>query len=245
MQNKYNTSIIIPAFNEQEILESAVNQVLAWARQNTDKVELIIAENGSTDETPSIVDRLASDNSEVGVLHLKEANFGKAIKVAAQAAKHERIILLNADWIDAEFMQRALPLLDNNDIVVGSKVLDPSADRRPLLRKALSITLNVFIRTFFKFKGSDSHGLKAFKAKSVVPIINSCTSLEIIETEMLLRAQWEGLKTVEVPVGIEELRPPRVGIARRSVVVAKELWLLNRSLRDIRQKSDSKLSSRG
>lgn len=242
---KHEVSIIIPAYNEEQLLEKAIDRVVMWARQNTKRAEIIVAENGSTDKTPKIADILETKYAEVRVLHLKEANFGLAFRAAMQKARFGRAILLNADWIDTDFISRSLPLLDVSDLVVGSKVLDPSSDHRPFLRKLLSKLLNIVIRVIFKFKGSDSHGLKAFNVRSVLPLVNSCMSLEIIETELLLRAQWGGLKIVEVPVGIEELRPPRLGILKRCVIVARELWLLNKSLRDIRQTSGAKRASRG
>lgn len=242
---KHELSIIIPAYNEEQILEAAIDRVVMWARQNAKRTEVVVVENGSTDSTAAIVDSLAGEYTEVIAIHLKEANFGLAVRAAMQKVRFSRTVLLNADWIDTDFIGRSLPLLDSSDIIVGSKVLDPSSDHRPYARKLLSKLLNFVIRALFKFKGSDSHGLKAFKTKTVLPLINSCMSMEIIETELLLRAQWGGLGIVEIPVNIEELRPPRLGILKRCIIVARELWLLNKSLRDIRQTSGAKRASRG
>lgn len=240
-----NVSIIIPAYNEELLLKTAVERTLQWARSHTDQAEVIIAENGSTDATARLADELAERNKEVVALHLPEANFGRAFRTALQQAHYDSTILLNADWVDPEFMTQSLPLLEVSDVVVGSKTLDPTADHRPLVRKLLSKLLTATIRIVFRFRGSDSHGLKALKTKAILPIVNDCQSLEIIETELLLRAQWSDLTIVEVPVSIEELRPPRLSVARRCLIVGRELWLLSYALRDIRHAREGRRASRG
>lgn len=240
----HKVSVIIPVYNEELLLKAAVEKSLQWTRAHTQKAEIIIAENGSTDATATIADELAAHHAEIVVLHLPEANFGKAFRAAVRQARFEITILLNADWIDTDFMAQVLPLLEVSDMVVGSKTLDPTADHRPYIRKLLSKLLTTIIRIAFRFRGSDSHGLKAFQTKKLQPIINDCQSLEIIETELLLRAQWSGLRIVEVPVSIEELRPPRLSVLKRCGIVARELWLLHHALRDVRQTSEEKRASR-
>jgi glycosyltransferase involved in cell wall biosynthesis len=234
---KYDVSIIIPAYNEELLLKSAVEKTLLWTRQYAKDTQIIIAENGSSDATAKIADLLANQSPEVTVLHLPEANFGKAVRAAVQHTKFDRTILFNADWIDTDFMAKTLPMLETNDVVVGSKTLDPQSDHRPYIRKLLSKLLTMIIKTFFHFKGSDTHGLKAFQTKKMLTIVNDCQCLEIIETELLLRAQLGGLRIAEVPVSIEELRPPRLSVIKRCFIVARELWLLSGVLRNIRRQS--------
>jgi glycosyltransferase involved in cell wall biosynthesis len=235
---KYNVSIIIPAFNEEELLEAAVEKVLKWALQNLKSFEIIIVENGSTDTTANISDRLAGKYSGVVVLHLPEASIGKAIKAGMQRAKLESIVVLDADWIDLDFMAKSLKSLEEGDIVVGSKMLNPASDHRPFFRKVLSWMLTMFIRVVFRFRGSDSHGLNAFRAQSVKPIMEECQMSEIIKTELLLRAQRKGLKIIEFPASIKELRAPRLSVIKRCFMVSRELWQLSRVLRDIRRANE-------
>lgn len=243
---KYDISIIIPAYNEELLLKSAVEKTLLWTRQYTKNTQIVIAENGSSDATAKIADLLANQFPEVTVLHLPEANFGKAVRAALQHAKFDKTILLNADWVDTDFIAQTLPMLEASDVVIGSKSLDPTSDHRPYIRKLLSKLLTIIIKTFFHFKGSDTHGLKAFQTKKVLPIVNDCQCLEIIETELLLRAQLGGLRIAEVPVSIEELRPPRLSVIKRCFIVARELWLLSGVLRNIRrQTTELKRATRG
>jgi glycosyltransferase involved in cell wall biosynthesis len=225
-------SIIIPAYNEQEILITELERLVDWLRAQPQwRAEVLIIENGSTDDTSAIADKLAERFPEVKAIHQREASFGKAVQAGLLAATHPLTILLNADWIDTDFIRLAVRELAVNDIVVGSKVLDPTADKRPLTRKLLSRLLTVVIKRLFNFKGSDSHGLKAFRTPVAQQLAADCQTHEIIETELLVKAQWLGHVIVEVPVGIEEMRPPRQGLTSRSLVMARELYRLRKQFK--------------
>lgn len=228
-------SVLLPAYNEELLLQSAIDQVVAWLREHRLAGEVLVLENGSRDQTLAIANKQATQHPEVRVLHLPEPNFGAAVRLGVTKARFTSTILLNVDWIETQFMTQALPLLQASQIVVGSKVLEPATDRRPLTRKLLSRLLTFVLHRFLGFTGSDSHGLKVFQTEAVRPIIAACQCFEIIETELLLRARRTGLSVVEIPVGVEELRAPRLSVARRCVTVARELWLLHQALRETKK----------
>ena len=212
-------SIIIPAYNEEEIIGGALDVLLAAGFSS---YEFIVVENGSSDKTAQIVKSYAKNHPEVVLSSLKEASFGGAIREGVRLAKGKYVVLLNADWIDTEFIAAATKLLGQYDIVVGSKVLDKNLDQRPFVRKVLSRILTYVLHRSFGFKLSDSHGLKAWNSSQNTLWLKSMQN-EIIETEFLLRAMHEDSSMTEIAVKIEEHRAPRISIFKRGVTMLREL----------------------
>ena len=86
-------SIIISAYNNERYVLSAVNSVMS---QKVDNIEVILVDDGSTDQTPQILDRLADEYQNVHVIHQENriyASFNNGIKRAVG----EYIYILNSD----------------------------------------------------------------------------------------------------------------------------------------------------
>lgn len=220
-------SIVVPIYNEEAILEEEITNFLRKLKKlGEDRFEIILAENGSTDKTLAIAQRLAKKHREVRTLHLSQPGFGKAFHAGAEQALYPNIFLLNADWLDKKFVQEALPLLVDYPIVVGSKVMRGAKDERPLLRKFGSFALTNALKFFFGYHGTDSHGLKAFRRKELLTLLSVCGSDEVIESELLVRAMRSNYPITEVPVSLKEMRPPRLSFYYRALKVLKELFQL-------------------
>ncbi|XTZ39278.1 poly-beta-1,6-N-acetyl-D-glucosamine synthase [Salmonella enterica] len=88
-------SIIIPCFNEEKNVEETINAALAQRYQN---IEVIAVNDGSSDQTQAILDRLAIQHPRLRVIHLAQ-NQGKAIalKTGAAAAKSEYLVCIDGD----------------------------------------------------------------------------------------------------------------------------------------------------
>ncbi len=88
-------SIIVPVHNGQKYIKSSVESVI---NQNTDEdYEIIIVENGSTDETASIVDEIASTNNMVTALHMGPIGLYAARQEGIKKASGDYIIALDSD----------------------------------------------------------------------------------------------------------------------------------------------------
>lgn len=87
-------SYIVPAYNDQEVLESKVNDVLKQLPRRYTSYEVVIVNDGSLDGTGQIADQLAASNpAEVRVIHMSTNHgFEAAIKTGAHAAKGEHIL---------------------------------------------------------------------------------------------------------------------------------------------------------
>ncbi len=91
-------SCVMPAFNEESTLDRVVPEVIAAMRQLSPKVELVVVNDGSSDTTEAVLDRLTQSHPELVTLHLSR-NFGKeaALSAGIDAAAGEVLVLMDAD----------------------------------------------------------------------------------------------------------------------------------------------------
>ena len=84
-------------------------------------------------------------------------------------------------------------------------------------------------KLFFGFRGTDTHGMKAFRLEKVVDIVQQCkTDKDILASELILRMQRAGLYMSEIPVEIDEIRAAPVNLLNRVPSAIKnlvKLWL--------------------
>jgi hypothetical protein len=117
------------------------------------------------------------------------------------------------------------------DMVIGSKVMEGANDRRPLKRRLATKVYNRVLRVTLGFRGTDTHGLKAFVRRPLLPVAASCVvEHDVFASELVIRAQRVGLNVVEIPVQLEEKRAPSVRLIRRVPRVLKNLVRLMASI---------------
>lgn len=218
-------SIVIPVYNEESILEAAVGDLVERMKPLALRYELILAENGSRDRTVELARGLAARLPQVRTFSLGEPNYGKALKRGILEASGEIVICEEIDLCDVDFYLRALALLDAHEaeLVVGSKVLAESRDERPLLRQVATLVINGMLRVSLGFKGTDTHGLKALRRSSLVPVVESClVDRDLFASELVIRAERSrSVRVREIPVRLREKRPPSVHLFKRVPHVLK------------------------
>jgi len=212
-------TVVMPAFNEAEILETSVKTVVEGLRERGDAFEVVIVENGSTDGTNAIADSLATSFPEVRVEHRAVADYGRALRAGLLSARGEIVVNFDTDFFDLDFLAAAIARVrepNGPTIVVGSKRGEGASDSRAPLRKLATAVFSTVLRVAFGLHVSDTHGIKAMRRAAVEPFARACTfGQDLFDTELILRVERAGLQTAEIPVGVEELRPARTSIARR------------------------------
>ncbi len=235
-------SIVIPVYNEEEILESAVRDIVAEADKLDMPYELIICENGSRDRTLEIGQDLSKVFPQVRAIHCPEPNYGAALKLGILKAIGDNIVCFEIDFWDGPFIEIAKVLLRKYDAVVGSKAAVGARDRRPLIRRLITYSFNLFLRIFFGFQGTDTHGIKAFRREKSINVVNDCkTSKDILATELILRMERAGFYMCEIPLEIEERRPPTIGLLKRVPSTIKNLFTLWKATRNLKSVDVKKL----
>ena len=226
-------SIVIPIFNEEAILETSVRGLVGKLEQLGHDYEIILAENGSSDATSAIADQLSAEMPAIRVLHVDEPNYGRALRRGIEQARGSRVICDEIDLGDTDFYRRALTELDHGaQLVVGSKRHPESSDSRPLLRRIGTAVITGMLRVAVGFKGTDTHGLKAFHRAALMPVIATCVvEHDLFASELVVRAARAGLDVREIPLRLREIRPPSVHLFRRVPRVLNNLVRLTAVIR--------------
>ncbi len=239
-----DVSIVIPVYNEAGILRDAVTSLrdalggLRDALAMPDLTfEIIIAENGSRDATAELAGHLAAEPTEdhvtIRAFSLGEPNYGKALRRGILEARGRWVICEEIDLCDTDFHRRALELLRHGDcdFVVGSKAMKGASDQRPVFRRAATRVINGMLRVALDFRGTDTHGLKAFHRETVLPQVHACViDRDLFASELVIRSGRAGLRVVEIPIRLAEKRPPAINLVKRVPRVlsglAKLTWVI-------------------
>ncbi|BDG10174.1 glycosyltransferase family 2 protein [Anaeromyxobacter paludicola] len=226
-------SVVIPVYDEETIVREACLELMARLDERGIDYELILTENGSRDRTVEILESLARERPRLRFLHSDEPNYGLALRRGILEARGEVVVCDEIDLCDVRFYDRALPVLDAGeaDMVVGSKRAPGSRDRRPAYRRLATYVHNQLLAILLGFEGTDTHGVKAFLRERVAPVARRCVvDKDVFASELVLRASLEGKRVVEIPVTLEEKRPPSIALFKRvpNVLrqVAKLFWVL-------------------
>lgn len=227
-------SIVIPVYNEQAILHAAVVDLRERLAPFGWSYEIILAENGSRDETLVIAEELHKKYPEVRFFSMGEPNYGGAMRRGIEVARGELVICDEIDLCDTDFHRHAVELLSTGkfDMVIGSKLTAGSHDDRPWARHAASQIYTGMLRVTLGFQGTDTHGLKAFVRKPLLPIAREClVEKDVFASEFVIRAYRAGLRVREIPIRVLEKRTPSINLVRRVPNVLKSLAKLTWAIR--------------
>jgi glycosyltransferase involved in cell wall biosynthesis len=229
-----HVSIVIPVYNEEGILAASIAELREKLKGFPWSYEILISENGSRDKTVELAEDIARVVPEVKVHSLGEPNYGKAMRQGILRARGEFVICDEIDLCDVDFYRRALALLESGEaeMVVGSKVMKGANDDRPLFRHVATIVLNGMLRAAVGFKGTDTHGLKAFRRDALTETAEHCVvDKDLFASEFVVRAGREGKKVVEIPLRVHEKRKPSINLTRRVPNVLRNLVRLTYVIR--------------
>lgn len=222
--------LIIPVYNEEEILESQLLPVLESAPGN---LCVTVVENGSTDRTREMLRSFEERYPSLRVIRLQEPSYGNAVRTGLESSSREILMVDDLDVLDREFWEAGLGLMASGgvDIVQGSKVLAGRNDRRPFVRRAATRVLTALLRIMLGFRGTDTHGPKIMRRESVEGIFPLCGSEpDLYPSELMILAQRRGLVIKELPIKLSEIRATPLALSRRVPRALRDLVLLRRKL---------------
>ena len=217
-------SIVMPAHNEASMLEASVRDVVTGMRglgltvRGADRRERLHRRHARDRAlaSPSRSPRSSSSS-------MRAADYGEALRMGLLESSGEVGVVFDVDYYDLDFLKEALELLDCSDsptgpaVVVGSKRAPGARDERSSLRRAATSVFSGILRLAFGLTLSDTHGMKALNLLALRDAVRACRSgADLFDTELIIRAEYSGLVTAEVPVTVSELRPSRTSIASGS-----------------------------
>ena len=206
--NFKNFSIVIPIFNEEEILVESTNAIFSLCKRMEIDFEIIFSENGSTDKTKAIAEELTNKHPEIKIISNPEPNYGNALKTGFKIAKNDLVISFDIDYYSESFLSEALKLESEYSGITASKRLGSSEDGRRFIRRLATNFFVILLKTLFGTKLSDTHGMKAIKKSEIEKFLPKVVSTQdIFDTELLIRIEKNGGKIKEVPAKVNEIRP--------------------------------------
>lgn len=214
-------SVVMPVFNEIDLLRSVVDGLVRGVGAITPSFEIVLSENGSTDGSVALADDLARELPSVRVVHSPVADYGFALQRGLLAARGEFMANLSVDFVDLVFLREGMRRIVDLDVVLGSKYLNPDSDRRPFLRRVPGLAFNMLAQRALRLPYLDTHGLKVFRRSAVEATVRRCIhGGAMFDNELVVRCSRQQLRIVEIPVSVVEVRPSRtrnLGLAVRSL----------------------------
>jgi len=223
-------SVVIPAFNEARRLPTYLDDVVAFFEGRGETYEVIVVDDASTDDTPSVVQARAREVASVRLLRLP-GNVGKgaAVRAGMLAARGAYRLFTDADGATpiAEVKRLEPALLAGADVVIGSRVLvDPSVSviARPH-RVAAGRVFNWLVARLGLRSVADSQcGFKAFAADPAERLFGGLQTRGFgFDVELLLTAQAAGYRIVEVPVNWADQPGSKVGVLRHGPGMLRQI----------------------
>lgn len=244
-----DVSVVVPAYNEEDNIDLAVERIKTALEGLTDNYEIIVIDDGSEDGTHKRVRHKNGKDSRVKVLR-HGVNMGKgfAIKHAAEIATGSRVAIVDSDMeIDPRQLRLYLDMLDSYDISIASKRHKYSSYKAPFTRKFFSLGFNLLVRLLTGLQVSDTQaGLKCIRGEYFRTVVDSIVVKRYAyDVEMLAVARALKLKVIELPIVVDQrsaFRPMEaiqmfrdlLGIAYRLRVTK---WYQRRLSLELRKKS--------
>jgi dolichyl-phosphate beta-glucosyltransferase len=200
-------SFIIPAYNESERLATSLPKVFAYIREQQFQAEVIVVNDGSSDDTAAIARNFAGQHPEIRVLE-NPGNRGKGYSVRNGMLHATGDVLLFTDADLSSPIYEATKLfaaIDRGaDVAIGSRWLQAGlqTERQPWYRQLYGRLFNLALRIVLGLKYRDTQcGFKAF-TRAAAQTVFSRQRVERwgFDPELLFLANKFNLRTVEVPV---------------------------------------------
>lgn len=223
-------STVLPAYNEEQIIERTVRAAVEVLERLADGYEVIVVDDGSRDATGQIVERLAAENPAVRcVSHAQNQGYGAALATGFAASTKELVFLTDGDkQFDMRELEKLLPLISEADLVIGYR--EPRRD--PFMRRLNGWGWNWLVNTLFGYTARDVDcAFKLFR-RSVLSQVRVHARGATFSAEFLIKSRRLGFRIHELNVGHYPRTAGKATGARPDVIARafKELFWLWRNL---------------
>lgn len=225
-------SIVISCFNEAQRLPRYIDEAYQFLEQNIESFELIMVNDGSTDQTAELLKEYENQYPKVKVVSYDQ-NHGKGygIKKGVEKADGEVIAYMDADFaIDLDHIPQFLQIIssDKADLVIGARNLKTSLlqGEKSWVRRFFGNSLSLINDFMLNLPGIEDTqcGFKFFKAQVAKKLFANLTTYRwLFDMEILSKACQNHFRILALPVKWQEIPGSKVNIARDLVPVALDL----------------------
>lgn len=217
---RHSLSVLVPAYNERHNLAPTVERLMRALNISVEDFEIIVADDGSTDGTGEVADRLAAEHPEIRVVHnSRNRGLGYCYLRGVEVARKSSFVYIPGDntWPYRSFLE-LFGNLGKADVVTSYST---NPEVRPVGRRILSALYTRMLNVLFGLRMHYYNGL------TIYPITflrsNPITTYGFgFQAEVLLKAIYRGLSFIEVAIPIDE----RTAGASKAVTVKNILSVL-------------------
>lgn len=191
-------SLILPAWNEREVILTAIEEADSALRNLASRYEIIVVDDGSTDGTADLVDEVSQTNPSVRcVRHNPNQGYGAALRSGFTAAEMDLVVFTDADCqFDLTELDRFVLLSKRYDVVCGYRIDRKDTALRCLYSKVYNQLVRLLLRTGVR---DVDCALKMFH-RDVVKKLPISGNGFLVNSELLTQAKQQGFSVVEVGV---------------------------------------------
>jgi dolichyl-phosphate beta-glucosyltransferase len=200
-----DVTVVIPAYNEQARIGATLVQTLDHLERHHPRAELLVVDDGSSDDTVRIVEEVAGGRARV-LRQPRNMGKGAAVRRGMLEAKGEWVLFMDADMsTPVEELEKVLAIAKRGvDVVIGSRALADSdiRQRQPTAREFMGRGFNVLVRTLLLGGIRDTQcGFKLFSRRAAQGVFSRMTLDGFaFDVEALMLARKLGFVVREVPV---------------------------------------------
>jgi glycosyltransferase involved in cell wall biosynthesis len=205
---KKSVEITVPVYNEEKELTKNITTLYEFCQKNLKSYDwhITIADNASTDNTPSMALVIEKNNPNISLFRLEQKGRGRAVKRVWTESGRDLCVYMDLDLsTDLVHLPKLLSALQNNyDVAIGSRLAKGAkVEGRTFLRELTSRALNFFfIQFFFHTHFTDAQcGFKGVTRRVVEKLIPKVEDNDwFFDGELLIIAEKSGYKIYEEPV---------------------------------------------
>jgi glycosyltransferase involved in cell wall biosynthesis len=191
-------SLVFPVHNEARIVERTIRNYAAELSGRVPDLEIIVAEDGSTDDTKAVLERLASELPLRLVLSDERKGYQRALVDAVSHATKPWVFVVDSDYQFAAIdFWRLEPYRERYDVILGVK----TPRRDPRHRVFLSWGYNFMMRRCFGIRYRDlDTGFRLIRREALEQLAPRVRHMSFFTAEFVIRAHFEGYRIKQVPV---------------------------------------------
>jgi dolichyl-phosphate beta-glucosyltransferase len=227
-RGEIHLSIVIPAYNEQARLPRTVLETIRWCSTRNLEFELVLADDGSRDETLAVARLFEESDVRIRALACPHMGKGATVRMGVLNAKGQVIMFMDADGATPlDEIPKLLGAIESgHDVAIGSRVLQrpgevevKTSPHRRFIGRVFAFFVNVFA---IEGIADTQCGFKAFRRTAAEIIFSRQKTVGFaFDVEILFIANRMGLSIAEIPVNWRAQPGSKVNLVTDSI---RMLW---------------------
>lgn len=231
MDYNIDISVVIPAYNEENNIKPMVERCQAYLKDNFLNYEIIIVDDGSTDNTGKIIDALAQMHKGIVkvIHHHSNQGYGAALRTGFYNSHGDLVFYTDSDnQFDIGQINEFMPFVDSFDILLGYRY----CRHDPFYRLIISWCYNFLVSLIFNLRVKDVNAAFKIFHRYVFKDIDIKSDEFFVDAEIIAKARHNNYTIFERPVRHFYRQQGNTTINYRHVIsTLKEMFSVYRELR--------------